>query len=295
MALKQKLCCTMVDTLGRELMIRRQVSPQKFAPGKRDTCYRVCLRSDTPVHRVARIRALQIKIDESGWPVHEERFTVTAGQQVIVTTRVDAVASGNVLPITYERFTEMAEPGEGAFVRGCGVTGCRVPLRCGATVHVHASCVTSPPRVDMPLQATPFTSAATWCAALTRRPCTSRWCPSQVRVAGVRNRPAHSSVALQGGGTCSLALRPTPRRPLTRAGPDVFCVAKNNAVLEGLLTVFHTERSTDTLLNVQNTLPLLSQYDKEAIEVRWESAGTHGTRRGLGSHSAPAVVGGRAG
>ncbi len=55
----------------------------------------------------------------------------------------------------------------------------------------------------------------------------------------------------------------------------MFCVAKNNAVLEGLLTVYHVERSTNALVNVQNTLPLLSQYDKEAIEVRegWGARG----------------------
>jgi hypothetical protein len=49
-----------------------------------------------------------------------------------------------------------------------------------------------------------------------------------------------------------------------------MCVAKNSAVLDGLLTVFHVERSADAaqMLNVQNTLPLLSDYDKEAITVR---------------------------
>jgi hypothetical protein len=35
------------------------------------------------------------------------------------------------------------------------------------------------------------------------------------------------------------------------AGPDVLCVAKNDAVLSGLLTVFHAERSFDTVANVQ--------------------------------------------
>ncbi len=32
---------------------------------------------------------------------------------------------------------------------------------------------------------------------------------------------------------------------------DVVCEAKNDALLDGLLTVFHTERSQDELLNVQ--------------------------------------------
>lgn len=48
-------------------------------------------------------------------------------------------------------------------------------------------------------------------------------------------------------------------------GCDVVCVARNDALLDGLLTVFHVERSSDELLNLQNDLPLLSEYDKECI------------------------------
>ncbi|KAI8472796.1 MAG: pyruvate kinase [Monoraphidium minutum] len=48
-------------------------------------------------------------------------------------------------------------------------------------------------------------------------------------------------------------------------GTDVVCQAKNDALLDGLLTLFHLERSTDALLNMQNDLPLLSDYDKECL------------------------------
>ncbi len=44
---------------------------------------------------------------------------------------------------------------------------------------------------------------------------------------------------------------------------DVVCTARNSAELDGLLTVFHTERSADTLQNVQNDLPILTDYDKQ--------------------------------
>ncbi len=44
-------------------------------------------------------------------------------------------------------------------------------------------------------------------------------------------------------------------------------MAKNDAVLDGLLTVFHAERSTEGLSNVQNDLPLLSEYDKECLHI----------------------------
>jgi pyruvate kinase len=51
------------------------------------------------------------------------------------------------------------------------------------------------------------------------------------------------------------------------AKEDITCVARNSAQLDGLLTVFHTERSTDALQNVQNDLPILNDYDKKALEA----------------------------
>ncbi|PNW82489.1 hypothetical protein CHLRE_06g280950v5 [Chlamydomonas reinhardtii] len=148
----RRLCCTMVDTLGRELMIRRQV-----------------------------------KIGEDGWPIHEESFAVTAGQQVIITTRTDVDASSNVLPITYSKFTEMAVKGDTIYIGRY--------LVCGAD-------------------------------------------------------------------SASLYLE-----VMDVQGDDVYCIAKNDAVLDGLLTVFHAERSVEGLANVQNDLPLLSDYDKECLHI----------------------------
>jgi len=47
---------------------------------------------------------------------------------------------------------------------------------------------------------------------------------------------------------------------------DVVCIAQNAAVLDGLLCVFHVERSTSgTVANVQNDLPLLADWDKHCI------------------------------
>ena len=47
---------------------------------------------------------------------------------------------------------------------------------------------------------------------------------------------------------------------------DVVCVARNDSQLDGLLTVFHTERSADGLSNLQNDLPILCDEDKSAIK-----------------------------
>ncbi len=57
-------------------------------------------------------------------------------------------------------------------------------------------------------------------------------------------------------------------------GEDIHCVANNAAVLEGLLCVFHVERSSGNgLSNTQNELPLLSDWDKQCIAVRerWDA------------------------
>ena len=48
---------------------------------------------------------------------------------------------------------------------------------------------------------------------------------------------------------------------------EVICTAGNNAVLDGLLTVFHLERSAEGLSNLQNDLPALTDFDREAIQV----------------------------
>lgn len=65
----------------------------------------------------------QVNVGEDGWPVHEDSFTVTAGQTVTVTTRPDVQASSTVLPITYDKFTEMAQKGDTIYVGRYLVSG----------------------------------------------------------------------------------------------------------------------------------------------------------------------------
>jgi pyruvate kinase len=74
---ERKMCAVMIDTLGREIMIRRQ-----------------------------------FKLDDMGWPLHDAPLLIPAGSTVTVTTRPVADATETVLPITYERFTEMVQPGD---------------------------------------------------------------------------------------------------------------------------------------------------------------------------------------
>jgi len=48
---------------------------------------------------------------------------------------------------------------------------------------------------------------------------------------------------------------------------DVICTANSNSQLDGLLTVFHTERSPDGLSNKQNDLPILCSEDKATLKA----------------------------
>lgn len=49
-------------------------------------------------------------------------------------------------------------------------------------------------------------------------------------------------------------------------GDNVVCTAANHATLDGLVTIFHTERSPDVLNNIQNDLPIMTDDDKSAIQ-----------------------------
>ena len=48
---------------------------------------------------------------------------------------------------------------------------------------------------------------------------------------------------------------------------EVVCLAKNGSHLDGLLTIFHQERSNEGLSNLQNDLPCLTDFDRQAIQV----------------------------
>ncbi|KAG1656689.1 hypothetical protein FOA52_007259 [Chlamydomonas sp. UWO 241] len=65
-----------------------------------------------------------------------------------------------------------------------------------------------------------------------------------------------------GAESASLYLQVTS----VEASGDVLCVAQNEATMEGMLTLFHVERSVFGVSNRQNTLPLFTDRDKFCIE-----------------------------
>ena len=50
-------------------------------------------------------------------------------------------------------------------------------------------------------------------------------------------------------------------------GDDVICTALNDAHMDGLLTVIHSEQGGDGMSSLQTDLPLLTEYDEKAIRV----------------------------
>ncbi|KAL3159599.1 hypothetical protein ABBQ38_010011 [Trebouxia sp. C0009 RCD-2024] len=84
----RRLCAVLLDTLGRELMIRRSYS-----------------------------------LDEKGWPKHDGAFEVKRGAEVIVTTDLNAVASSSCMPITYPNFHNLVNAGDTLFIGRYLVSG----------------------------------------------------------------------------------------------------------------------------------------------------------------------------
>lgn len=147
----RRLCACSIDTMGRELMIRGQW-----------------------------------QVNDQGYPWVLGRNDVEAGQTIVITTREDAVADANTLPIMYPKFTSMAMAGDTIYIARYLISGAE-----------------------------------------------------------------SSSLYLQVQSV---------------EGTEVICTAQNSATLDGLLCVFHVERSTrGDVCNVQNELPLLSDWDKQCI------------------------------
>ena len=50
-------------------------------------------------------------------------------------------------------------------------------------------------------------------------------------------------------------------------GDEVRCTALNDAHMDGLLTVIHSEKGGDGMSSMQTDLPLLTDHDEEAIKI----------------------------
>eukprot|EP01023_Acetabularia_acetabulum_P024048 TRINITY_DN232_c0_g1_i6.p1 TRINITY_DN232_c0_g1~~TRINITY_DN232_c0_g1_i6.p1 ORF type:complete len:455 (-),score=72.50 TRINITY_DN232_c0_g1_i6:805-2169(-) len=151
-AMKQtlKICAICLDTMGREVIVKRP-----------------------------------FEIDENGWPYHVETYSYNKGDQVVLTTRSDAISTNNLLAVNYDKFHTMPQVGDMIFIGRYLVTGLE-------------------------------------------------------------------------GGSLFLEVKQIN-------GQDIVCEAKNSNTLSGLLTVYHAERSDESIINQQNEQPVLSDKDKEQI------------------------------
>lgn len=130
------LCAVILDTIGRELLIRREYELDAEVGARPDICMLRTCCTLSPAHAAAAARgavtapcaqqptslhaalAACCKVHggmtafgdrRQGWPVHTEALEIKAEQQVTVTTDPKAVASSSTLPITYPHFTHMCQ------------------------------------------------------------------------------------------------------------------------------------------------------------------------------------------
>mmetsp|Transcript_32734 Transcript_32734/g.92845 ORF Transcript_32734/g.92845 Transcript_32734/m.92845 type:complete len:644 (-) Transcript_32734:207-2138(-) len=79
--LTKRLCAIMVDTLGREIYVKRV-----------------------------------FELDASGWPVSREVLKFVKGDRIILTTEEGSEATSEVLPVTYSGFPDMCQSGDEIFI-----------------------------------------------------------------------------------------------------------------------------------------------------------------------------------
>ena len=112
----KRMCAVLLDTIGRELIIRREytlddevmlldVLPIAWLPTQ--SCSETQAEAG---HRAREIYGvLRDTLGPQGCPVHTEGLDIKAGQEVVVTTDSQAVASATLLPIAYPHFALMCQ------------------------------------------------------------------------------------------------------------------------------------------------------------------------------------------
>ena len=79
--------------------------------------------------------------------------------------------------------------------------------------------------------------------------------------------PALQTNTKQGLQSCLTALTCGGAQVKNVKGDDVICTALNDAHMDGLLTVIHSEKEGDGMSSSQTDLPLLTDYDEKAIKA----------------------------
>jgi len=153
-----------------------------------------------------------------------------------------------VLPVTYPKFASMVEQGDSIYIGRYLVSGADT-ASLYLTVRACGSRTGSWRAPGWLHRALPGVGASPWESG-------GQPAGSQQALAG--RLPWRRPGGSWGSGGVALPSPPTPH-PVPAAsqvtsvdnGTDVVCTARNDAVLDGLLTVFHVERSSDELLNLQ--------------------------------------------
>ncbi|KXZ56864.1 hypothetical protein GPECTOR_1g78 [Gonium pectorale] len=96
----RRMCAVMVDTLGREMLIKRRFT-----------------------------------LGPDGWPQHESPIKVSAGTSITITIRDDVEATPTLLPITYAKFPSLVQPGDIVYIGR--YLACGAPEQASLYLKVH--------------------------------------------------------------------------------------------------------------------------------------------------------------
>ena len=214
----------------------------------------------------------------------------TLCMQLTITQNPKAAASNEVLPVSYPKFTTMIQKGDTIFIGRYLVTGSEDSSLyvqvCSRFKGAHAECpCRDAVRCRTDWQSSKDTPACTWtlftmsCKALTSifffkfYRCYYLLCCTTVTISFVGIIVAEVVITTDITATITIVtitiihgMCPCAVQVDDIQGDDVVCTAANHATLDGLVTIFHTERSSDVLNNVQNDLPIMTDDDKSAIK-----------------------------
>lgn len=73
----RRLCAIIIDTLGREMFVRRSY-----------------------------------RLDETGWPAHDQPIVISQGQQITMTVDPKAECTRTLFPVGFSGFVDLCQPGD---------------------------------------------------------------------------------------------------------------------------------------------------------------------------------------
>jgi hypothetical protein len=192
-------------------------------------------------------------IGVQGWPELKGSFAVQAGDEVVVTTDENAQASASCLPITYKQFASICQPRDQLFIgrylaNGSDTSSLYLEV-CSCTIITY---MYAPSRCSYDVMRSSAGNAAQTDLYLIGFQ--GRVIPAQQQVMQFKYwwlRAVAAQQKLMSSSCWWLTQGGLHRQVKEVRGGDVVCKAINDAVLEGMLTVIHSQAAVDGMSHWQ--------------------------------------------